>query len=62
MMTHAYPLWESAQREAGQSVYTNTGGLDWGRKGSDDIEGVVASCKRYNVVGLCACTLNQVDP
>lgn len=49
MMMHAYPLWESAQREAGQSVYTKTGGLDWGKKGSKDIESLLASCRRFNV-------------
>lgn len=49
MMMHAYPLWESAQREAGQSVYTKTGGLDWGKKGSKDIESLLESCRRFNV-------------
>ena len=49
MMSLAYPLWENAQREAGQSVYTKTGGLDWGRKGSKDIESLISACRRHNV-------------
>ena len=38
-----------AQLEAGQSVFTKTGGLDWGKKGTKDIESLVRSCERFNV-------------
>ena len=48
-MTHAYALWDSAQREYGGSVFTRTGGLDFGLKDSAALRSLVASSELHAV-------------
>jgi glycine/D-amino acid oxidase-like deaminating enzyme len=48
-MTHAYALWESAQREYGGSVFTRTGGLDFGLKDNAALRSLVASGEQHAV-------------
>ena len=48
-MAHAYALWDSAQREFGGSVFTRTGGLDFGRKHSAALQSLVAASELHDV-------------
>jgi len=48
-MTHAYALWDSAQREYGGSVFTRTGGVDFGVKDSAALRSLVASGELHGV-------------
>ena len=48
-MAHAYALWDSAQREFGGSVFTRTGGLDFGRKDSAALQSLVAASELHAV-------------
>lgn len=38
MMELSYQLWEEAQQEAGVRVYTQTGGLDFGRRNNHELQ------------------------
>eukprot|EP00897_Mesotaenium_endlicherianum_P004016 jgi/Mesen1/3642/ME000020S03170 len=49
MMVRAYELWEAAHRDAGYSVITPTGGLDFGPPGNGDLQAVLAACERHGV-------------
>lgn len=44
-MTHSYRLWAEAQREAKTTVYTRTGGLDWGRRDSPALQSLLSACR-----------------
>lgn len=46
MMTHAYRMWAEAQQEAKTTVYTRTGGLDWGRRDSPALQSLLSACRR----------------
>lgn len=48
-MNTAYPMWEAAEKEAGTSVYTKTGGLDLAEKNNKDINRVIAAAKKWNI-------------
>ena len=49
MMRKAYPLWESAQQEARTSVYTPTGGLDFGPAQGEGMRRVLAAAEANGV-------------
>ena len=49
MMRKAYPLWESAQQEARTSVYTPTGGLDFGPAQGAGMRRVLAAAEANGV-------------
>jgi len=44
MMKQAYVLWEAAQQEAGLSVYTQTGGLDFAPTGTEGLRTLIEGC------------------
>ncbi|GAQ89326.1 sarcosine oxidase [Klebsormidium nitens] len=49
MMELSYNLWEEAQQEAGVRVYTQTGGLDFGRRNNAEVQGLIRSCEVHKV-------------
>ena len=59
-MAHAYALWESAQREFGGSVFSRTGGLDFGRKDSAALQSLVAASKLH-AVQVALLTSDEVE-
>jgi glycine/D-amino acid oxidase-like deaminating enzyme len=41
-----YQLWDEAQSDAGTRVFVETGGLDFGRSDSADLQALIANTKR----------------
>eukprot|EP00242_Pyramimonas_sp_CCMP2087_P008053 CAMPEP_0198199154 /NCGR_PEP_ID=MMETSP1445-20131203/2475_1 /TAXON_ID=36898 /ORGANISM="Pyramimonas sp., Strain CCMP2087" /LENGTH=371 /DNA_ID=CAMNT_0043868905 /DNA_START=309 /DNA_END=1427 /DNA_ORIENTATION=+ len=49
MMKQAYVLWEEAQLAAGTSVFTKTGGLDFGPSSDEGLKALMAACREMDV-------------
>mmetsp|Transcript_33675 Transcript_33675/g.73529 ORF Transcript_33675/g.73529 Transcript_33675/m.73529 type:complete len:438 (-) Transcript_33675:132-1445(-) len=49
MMKQSYTLWEEAQLEAGTSVFTKTGGLDFGPSSNEGLQSLIVACEEEDV-------------
>jgi monomeric sarcosine oxidase len=48
-MTRSYELWEAAQRDYGASVFTRTGGLDFGRTDFPPLQRLIAANEAHGI-------------